>query len=76
MRLALCLSAAALCAALSGCGKKDDTADLPQPLTDTEKVALVASLPEPYRSADLANGESKFANCKSCHDIYRMKKPA
>ncbi len=71
MRLALTLSAIAVCAALSGCGKKDDTAGLPLPLTDAEKAALIASLPEPYHSADLTHGEALFGNCKSCHSIER-----
>lgn len=67
--LALALIA---CAALTACSKKDETAGLPEPLTEAEKVALIASLPEPYRSADLANGASKFNGiCKSCHSLAR-----
>jgi cytochrome c len=38
-------------------------------LTDAQKAALVAQLPAPYNTADLANGKSKFAMCKSCHTI-------
>ncbi len=71
MRLRLAVSVLAVCAALSGCGKKDDTAGLPPPLSDAEKVTLIASLPEPFHSADLANGESRFAACKSCHSVER-----
>ena len=67
--LALALIA---CAALSACAKKDATAGLPEPLTDAEKVTLVASLPAPYNTADLGNGKSKFGgNCKSCHSIAK-----
>ena len=29
----------------------------------------MASLPAPYNSADLNNGQSKFALCRSCHTI-------
>ena len=37
------------------------------PLTDAQKAALQAELPEPYRSADLEKGEALFAMCRSCH---------
>jgi cytochrome c len=30
---------------------------------------IQASLPAPYNTADLANGEAKFALCASCHTI-------
>jgi cytochrome c len=39
----------------------------PAPLTDAQKKALLASLPAQYQTADLANGEAKFAICKTCH---------
>jgi cytochrome c len=35
--------------------------------TDAQKAAAVATLPAPYNQGDLANGEAKFAICKSCH---------
>ena len=38
-------------------------------LSDAEKQTLLASLPAPYNTADLANGEAKFALCRSCHTI-------
>jgi len=60
------------CATLTACSKKDETANLPPPLSDAEKATLIASLPEPYHSANLDNGASKFAGiCKSCHSIAR-----
>lgn len=39
----------------------------PAALTDAQKAALLAELPEPYRSADLAKGEALYAMCRSCH---------
>lgn len=38
-------------------------------LSDAEKQAILASYPAPYNTADLANGEAKFALCRSCHTI-------
>jgi len=46
---------------LTACKKSD--------LTPAEKQALVAKLPAPYNTADLANGKAKFAMCRSCHTI-------
>lgn len=37
--------------------------------TDTDKAALLASLPAPYNQADLENGRRVFARCRSCHTI-------
>lgn len=37
--------------------------------TDAEKAAALAALPAPYNTGDLANGQSKFALCRSCHTI-------
>ncbi|MGE5501076.1 MAG: c-type cytochrome [Ignavibacteriales bacterium] len=34
-----------------------------------DQQKLLASLPAPYNAADLTNGESKFAICRSCHTI-------
>ncbi|AWM77225.1 c-type cytochrome [Phenylobacterium parvum] len=39
----------------------------PAVLTEAQKTALLAELPEPYRSADLAKGEALYAMCRSCH---------
>jgi len=38
--------------------------------TATQKAAL-AMLPAAYQSADLANGEAKFAICKACHTVAK-----
>jgi cytochrome c len=39
------------------------------PLSDADKQKLLTTLPAPYNTADLANGESKFALCQSCHTL-------
>ncbi|MFM8821131.1 MAG: cytochrome c family protein, partial [Phenylobacterium sp.] len=66
------LSALALMAALglASCGQPADApasdgaarpAAEPVVLTDEQKAALLAELPEPYRSADLERGERLYA---------------
>ncbi|MET0272732.1 MAG: cytochrome c family protein [Phenylobacterium sp.] len=78
--LALTIAAAAVAASLSGCGKSSQepassestTAAAPAavaPPTDADKTALLAALPAPYNTGDLANGEAKFGLCRSCHTI-------
>jgi cytochrome c len=74
-----------MCAALSlslplgvvGCSKRASS-QAPQPAEATaspavrpnaEQQALLATLPAPYRNADLYNGQAKFALCKSCHTV-------
>jgi len=70
---------------LSACGKGGDTdtqtstsaanttasteTSAPAPVSDADKQKLLASLPAPYNAADLNNGQSKFAACRSCHTI-------
>lgn len=76
-RLALTLAATVI--GLSACGKSGEsssgeTATAPAPAaapepTDAEKQALLAALPAPYNSGDLANGKKVFAICKSCHTL-------
>ena len=39
----------------------------PATLTDADKKAMLAELPAAYQTADLDNGQAKFALCKSCH---------
>lgn len=83
-RLGLTIAAAALLASLSGCGKSPtgESADTPQPAasdqpaaeapsqpSEADRKALLATLPAPYDTGDLANGEAKFALCRSCHTI-------
>jgi cytochrome c len=79
-RLGLTLAVAA--AALAACGKpgaekESVTADqptapaapAPAPPSAEDKAKLLAALPAPYNTGDLANGEAKFALCRSCHTI-------
>lgn len=63
---------------LCGCGKSEPDgggagADGPPAAsaepTATEKAALLAALPAPYNTADLANGQAQFALCASCHTL-------
>jgi cytochrome c len=37
--------------------------------TDAQKKTLLASLPAAYQSADLDNGQAKFALCQTCHTV-------
>jgi cytochrome c len=43
----------------------------PPPVTDAQKKAMLESLPAAYQSADLDNGQAKFALCKSCHTVVQ-----
>ncbi len=38
-------------------------------LTPDEMKKVQATLPAPYSSADLANGQAKFAFCSACHTV-------
>jgi cytochrome c len=70
--LGLTLAAAALAVTLAGCNKSQPSSSTGAPapaLTAAEKAALQAKLPAPYNTADLANGESKFALCSTCHTL-------
>jgi len=73
---ALALSLAAL---VAGCGKSGSgsgsasqgapEAPAAAAPTEAQMKASLASLPAPYNTADLANGEAKFAMCAACHSI-------
>jgi cytochrome c len=75
--MTLMLSAGAILAACSqpsapssSSGPAESTAPAAAPaLTDAQTKALVAQLPVTYQSADLANGQAKFAICKTCHSV-------
>jgi cytochrome c len=63
---------------VSACGQGSETeksaapapaAPAPKQLTDEEKTALLATLPAPYNTGDLKNGQAKFGLCRSCHTI-------
>lgn len=79
MRLGSICAAAVLATLAAACGKPQEPAastDAPATaaaaapeLGDAEKQAILASYPEPYSTADLANGKAKFALCQSCHTI-------
>lgn len=69
-----------LAASLAGCGKSSSQGEnqaasnapaaAPQAaLTPDEMKKAQASLPAPYNTADLTDGEGKFALCSSCHTI-------
>jgi cytochrome c len=71
MRLGI-LSVTAACAslaALGGCGPSGSQAPATPPPTAAQKQAALASLPAPYNTGDLDNGERQFGVCKSCHTI-------
>ena len=63
-------------AALTACSKANDgqtaaapPTSAPVELTDVQKAALVAELPAPYNTGDIANGKNVFLICKSCHTL-------
>ncbi|HEX6860077.1 MAG TPA: cytochrome c family protein [Caulobacteraceae bacterium] len=71
MRLAASIAAVLMLTACGGGGDETSSAEkaaAPAP-TDAEKQAILASLPAPYNTADIKNGQSKFALCRSCHTI-------
>ena len=76
-RLVVTSIALGLATALAGCGKSSTqdqgaqaTSEQPAPaLTPDEMKKVQASLPAPYNTADLSNGEAKFAMCGACHSI-------
>ena len=74
------LTAVLVAALLSGCGQKEepvmpevgenvaapaDTGVVAPSAEDTAR--LLASLPPPYNTADLANGQRQSALCRACH---------
>lgn len=76
--LGLTLAATAIAAvALAGCNKSQapastdasSTTTAPAAMSDADKAKALAALPAPYNTADLANGESKFALCATCHTL-------
>jgi len=50
------------------------TASSEAPVVDEATLKIVAALPAPMNTADLANGAKQFAKCKSCHSITPDKK--
>ncbi len=79
-RLGLMLVATLAGASLAGCsksggdqatgseGQATPPASAPAAeLTDAQKQKLVADLPAPYNTGDIAHGKTVFMICKSCH---------
>lgn len=74
MRVVLRIAALGLIAVVGGCGQSDGSrepgASAPAPArTEAETLALLASLPAPYNTADLENGRRQFGLCRSCHTV-------
>ena len=77
MRVFHSAAVVALCVILTACSKDDDKTQSASGVapavaagpSEAEKVALLATLPAPYNTGDLANGQRKFALCRSCHTI-------
>jgi cytochrome c len=75
----LIVAAAACAAALAGCNKQPSTSQPPAateqppapPPSAEELEKAQASLPAPYNTADLDNGQSKFALCQTCHTLVQ-----
>jgi cytochrome c len=77
--LGLMFAATAVAVTLSGCGKPSTPtstdaaatapAPAPAPPSEADKKAILATLPAPYNTADLANGQGKFAICAACHTL-------
>lgn len=44
-------------------------------MTDAQKKAILATLPAAYQNADLDNGQTKVALCKSCHTLAKGAGP-
>lgn len=66
--VALTLAGLALAACSQEASKEPARPTRPA-LTAEQKTALLATLPLPYNSADLQNGQRVFARCRSCHTI-------
>jgi len=79
--LGLTIVAAAACAAvLVGCNKTSGGSQAtsggqpsePAPAMSAEDMKKAqAALPAPYNTADLDNGQSKFALCQTCHTLVK-----
>ncbi len=72
MRQFSILAVVAATAVVTACGPSEPAKDAPPAPpapTDAEKAATLASLPAPYNTGNLENGQRKFALCRSCHTI-------
>jgi cytochrome c len=77
-RLVATSIALGLAVTLAACGKSGNQSQeqgaqtsepAAPPPTAEQMKATQATLPAPYNTADLTNGEAKFALCASCHTI-------
>ena len=65
--------------ALAGCSRPSERklappvapATAPAVPASPDQQAVLATLPAPYRDADLYNGQARFAACRSCHTVAR-----
>lgn len=71
MRLGPLAAVLALSAAVAACGKSQESGSTTSapPTSDAERQAILASFPAPYNTANIDNGKSKFALCRSCHTV-------
>jgi cytochrome c len=53
--------------ASEGSAPPPEAATASAPPTDAAQKAILATLPAAYQTADLDNGQAKFALCKACH---------
>jgi cytochrome c len=74
--LGLLIVATCCAAGLAGCNKPASTSQptteqaAPAPAMSPEDMKKAqAALPAPYNTADLDNGQSKFALCQTCHTL-------
>jgi len=75
-RLGPILAATAVAAFVAGCNKSQPSAPSggtpaapAAAMSDADKAKALAALPAPYNTADIANGEAKYALCQSCHTL-------
>lgn len=86
MRAQIWMTLAATAAILAACGQKTEapaasnqTASTPaapsapaaNPFDTPEAKKALAELPDAYQKADLQNGQSQFAVCRSCHTLNK-----
>ena len=74
--IAVCATALAACnkpagAPASGADTSASAGPAGSLLSDDEAKKAQASLPAPYNTADLSNGQSKFALCSTCHTLVQ-----
>jgi cytochrome c len=76
MPAALAISLGLAACGLGGCSepsadRERAPAASPAVPATAQQQAILATLPAPYRNADLYDGQARFAACKSCHTVAR-----